>query len=61
MESKRREFLKKTVVASAMTAVVPAALSAMEPKRNIKNSSGKKPEKLYEKTAHWDVYYKNAE
>lgn len=57
IKEERRSFLKKALTGVAGVAVVSA--NAVTPE-NIKNSSGKKPETLYQKTPEWELYYKKS-
>lgn len=57
MDSKRRDFLKKSAISAA---VGVGALEAREPSKKIKNNSGKKPEILYQETKSWEIFYKNS-
>ncbi|PSM53299.1 putative formate dehydrogenase-associated protein [Campylobacter blaseri] len=59
MNSKRREFLKKTAIGSAGV-VGLATMSFATTPENLKKDSGKKKEVLYKRTPDWDLYYRNA-
>lgn len=65
MEEKRRSFLKKAAVASALTAVGTVAATAAT-KKDTYSSNGvvvghsNKKEIIYKKTEAWDEYYRIA-
>lgn len=60
MDSKRRDFLKKSAMSAAVGVGAVSALEAREPSKKIKNSSDKKPEILYQETKSWEIFYKNS-
>lgn len=64
MSNKRRNFLKTTAKAGAITAVAGMSISAcsnakLEQKEVAKGKS-RKQEVLYQKSKYWDAYYKVA-
>lgn len=59
MKEERRSFLKKALTGAAVVGVAGVSANAVT-SENIKNSSGKKPETLYQKTPEWELYYKQS-
>ncbi|RAX51631.1 hypothetical protein CCY99_08695 [Helicobacter sp. 16-1353] len=61
---KRREFLKTSAKAGAVTAVAGVAFSACSSgkptQEGLTRGKSKKVEVLYQKSKYWDAYYKVA-
>lgn len=64
MSSNRRQFLKTTAKAGAITAVAGIAITACSnnkvEQKEITKGKSRKQEVLYQKSKYWDAYYKVA-
>lgn len=64
MSNQRRNFLKTTAKAGAITAVAGIAISACSntkvEQQEVAKGKSRKQEVLYQKSKYWDAYYKVA-